>query len=321
MSGPASPNPGVRVTTLDVVAPWVWFTIAVVAAAVGVALLLVDRSQRTAHQRERRRWATLRGWRFVDADPVLPARWAHGVIAQGGAGAAVDLIEGRLFTAHGRRAVFVFDHEQGGKITSVVVAVQRTHHAHDLVVELWLPSVPFPQDAGLDLLGPVGDRYAFVTDLGRARPLITPDLVDCCAEIGEDIPVAWCEQDWVLASAPATAIPARLERLLRALGEVADQLDAGVEVAGEQPDPDEPDGYGERANHPEQTGHGEPHREVEPPPGPDTDQARGEAPAGGRAPDDRPGGPPVDPPAPRYSLDQRQGSTVRGGGERADPTQ
>ena len=42
---------------------------------------------------------------------------------------------------------------------------------------------------------------------------------------GADIPVAWLEQDWVLAAAPAGSTPARLERLLRALGEIADQLE------------------------------------------------------------------------------------------------
>lgn len=206
-------------------APWVWFTIAVLAAVAGGALLAGDYGRRTAHSRERRRWAALRGWRFVESDPVLPDRWRHGVIAQGGAGEARELVIGSLFTAEGRRPVYVFDHRQNGKISAAVVAVQRREGSAPGVVELWQAEVPFPRDAGLELLGPVGARYAFVTDLSTARPLITPGLVTACEEVGDDIPVVWLEQEWVLAAAQAGAAPPRLERLLRALGEIADQID------------------------------------------------------------------------------------------------
>ncbi|MDQ3150905.1 MAG: hypothetical protein M3R63_04005, partial [Actinomycetota bacterium] len=212
---------------------WVWFTIAGVAAVVGAGLLVADHGRRTAHSRERRRWASLRGWQFVESDPVLPDRWHHGGIGQGGARVATDLVSGRLFTAESRRLVHAFDLVQNGKVATVIVAVQR-HETHSgAVVEMWLPSVPSPSDAGLDSLGPVGVRDAFVTDLSVTRRMITPELVGALDEIGDDIPVAWFEEDWVLAAAPAGATPARLERLLRALGEVADQLDGSGTDGGD----------------------------------------------------------------------------------------
>lgn len=219
--------------------PWVWFVIAGLAAFAGAVLLLVDHGRRTAHQRERRRWAALRGWRFVVSDPVLADRWRHGVISRGGAGMARNLVVGSLFTPLGRRPVQIFDHEQGGKVSSVVVAARRRFHAGDLVAEMWLPDLPAPQDPGMQLLGPVGPRYAFGTDLGRIRPLITPELIFTCNEVGEDIAVVWLEQDWVLAAAPPEASPARLELLLRALDAMADQLDVtagAAEPAGDGPD-------------------------------------------------------------------------------------
>jgi hypothetical protein len=202
----------------------VWFVIAGLAAAAGSALLAVDRGHRGAQQRERRRWAALRGWRFVLSDPVLVDRWHHGVFARGGPGPARNLVVGRLFTPLGRRLVQVFDLEQGGQVSSVVVAVQRTHAA-GLVVEMWLPDRPLPQDADLARLGPVGDRVAVVSDPAQAVPLVTPEFVFAANALGRDIPVAWLEQDWVLATAPCTATPARLERLLRSLDEIADLLD------------------------------------------------------------------------------------------------
>jgi hypothetical protein len=205
------------------VTPWVWFLISGLAAAAGSALLAADRGQHSAQQRERRRWAALRGWGFVLSDPTFTQRWCHGAIAE--AGMARDLVTGNLFTRLGRRVVQVFDHEQGGQVSDVVVAVQRRVRDADLVVELWLPDQPLPQDPRLTRLGAVGERIAVVTEPERARALMTPDFVFAANSLGADIAVAWLEQDWVLAAAPCMATPTRLERLLRALGEIADLLD------------------------------------------------------------------------------------------------
>ena len=222
---------------------WVWFVIAAVAALVGGALLLIDHGRSTAHTRERRRWAALRGWQFADADPVLPDRWRHGALARGESGTARSLVTGSLFTAAGRRLVHVFDFEQGGRIEAVMVAVHR-RMPQQVVLELWLPTVEFPTDAGLDLVGPVGERYAFTNDVTKARPLITPELAGLADDVGADVPVAWIEDAWVAAAVASGASPARLERLLRLLGDLADLVD-GVrsdEAAGRKvPDIDPED--------------------------------------------------------------------------------
>ena len=106
-----------------------------------------------------------------------------------------------------------------------MIAAVQCRRTQPVVVELWLPNVPFQREQMPELLGPVGQRYAFVSDMSIARALITPDLVDATEDIGGDIPVAWIEGGWVLASAPPSAGPSRLERLLRSIGEVADVVD------------------------------------------------------------------------------------------------
>jgi hypothetical protein len=203
---------------------WVWFTAAVLFGVAGFALLATDRAQRNARNRERRRWAALRGWQFAAVDHVLPARWQHGALAYYGTGVARDVVAGSTFTADGRRQVYVLDHETNGRVDSVLAGV-RCRTTLRSVLELWLPSVQVPSESTLDLLGPVGTRYAFVSDISTARSMITPELVDAIEDVGRDVLVVWLEEDWVLAATAANASPARLERLLRDLGEVADLVD------------------------------------------------------------------------------------------------
>jgi hypothetical protein len=218
---------------------WIWFVIAVVAGIAGAALLLRDRARLTSRNRERRRWAALRGWQFAETDHELPNQWQGGAIAFHGGGVARDVVAGSTFTADGRRRVFVFDLDTGGRITAVIAAVQ-CRRVQDTVLEMWLAGAPFRRAEMPDLLGRIGERYAFVSELAEAQKLITPDLTDAAEEVGADIPVVWVEDGWVLAAAPPQASPSRLERLLRGIGEIADVLDpfdAEIDPVGEHEHP------------------------------------------------------------------------------------
>jgi hypothetical protein len=205
--------------------PTVWFVIAVIALLVGAALLFAD-SRGGSASRDRRRWAALRGWEFLDTDPVLPSRWRYGTIHQGGPGVARDLISGDVPTPDGPRQAYVFDHEQAGRLTSVLAAVQ-VQTLLPAAVELRLPSAPLPDDAGLDLLEPVGERYAFVSDAEAVRPLLTARLAAAGDAIGDDVELLWAEESWVLAAAPLGSTPERLQDLLADLAEVATALEQG----------------------------------------------------------------------------------------------
>ncbi len=205
-----------------------WFVIAVIALLLGAALLFYDRSRGGGGSsvKDRRRWAAMRGWEFLDTDPVLPSRWRYGTIHQGGPGVARNLISGDVPTPDGPRQAYVFDHEQAGRLNSVLVAVQVQGQL-PAAVELRLPSAPLPDDAGLDLLEPVGERYAFVSDAEAVRPLLTPRLADASDAVGDDVELLWAEESWVLATAPLDSTPERLQDLLADLAEVATALEQG----------------------------------------------------------------------------------------------
>lgn len=203
---------------------WIWFVIAGVALVAGLALLVADRAKETSRNRERARWAELRGWQFEEADEKLPQQWSAGAIGYYGADAAVNVVAGSAFTADGRRPVFVFDIDAGGMIPAVIVGV-RCRRVHPVLLELWLASVPFQRDNMPELLGPAGQRYAFASDLNAAQAMITSELTEAADALGGDVGVVWIENEWVMASAAPTSGPSRLERLLRDLGEIADIVD------------------------------------------------------------------------------------------------
>jgi hypothetical protein len=215
-----------RGDTLDGVgiSAWIWFVVAAVALVAGLGLLAADRAREGSRNRERMRWANLRGWQFVEEDDRLPRQWAGGALGYFGAETASNVVAGSTFTSDGRRPVFIFDIEVNGQIPAVVVAV-RCNRVHAVLLEMWLASVPFQRDGMPELLGPIGQRYAFADDVAGARALITQDLVDAADSLGGDVGVAWLENEWVLASVVPNAGPSRLERLLRDLGEIADIVD------------------------------------------------------------------------------------------------
>lgn len=215
---------GARGRTLCAVPAWLWFVVAVLAAGGGALLLFSDRARATGHRRDRRRWAEQKSWEFVDADPVLPSRWRYGAVHQGGPGRALDLATGAVPGPGGRRLAHVFDHEQAGQITGVVAAV-RGVATLPVALELRLPSAPLPDDAGLDSLGQVGDRYAFVTSVALAHSLLTPELARAADTVGDDVPLLWAEDTWVLATMAPGADPDRVQSLLQALVEVSVALE------------------------------------------------------------------------------------------------
>lgn len=211
-------------------------TLGVLVLAAGIAVLLLDARHRSARARIRREWAGKRSARYTAADPVLTGQWRHGVFSRGGAGRALELVSSE---SQGTR-LYLFDLEQSGVVASTVLALRRPTTS-DTTLELRLGSstastgaeaaqkieaAPLESDAvseaGMDLLGHVGNRFAFTDDLESARRAVDHRLVLLADAAGDDVSVLWAEGSWALAALAPTAGPQRWEEVGAILARFAD---------------------------------------------------------------------------------------------------
>lgn len=197
----------------------VWFTLAGLALLGGLGLLALDRWRSSARGRARREWAQAQQRRYTSADPVITGQFGHGVFASGGAGRAVDLVAG----SRGASELLVFDLQRQGRLVATVVALRRpTDSATTL--ELRLGSTFARTEAGSDLLGPVGSRFAFTSDLESARRAVDQRMVELADSAGDDVSVLWGEGSWALAALDTGSGPERWEATTEVLARFADLL-------------------------------------------------------------------------------------------------
>ncbi len=211
---------------------WIWFVVALVAAAGGALLLWYDRARPTRRRGNARRdWAASKGWEFTDALSSPPHAWRYGTLRGEGPRAAYDVATGAVPGPGGRRLGCIFDQEQDGVTVATVAAVRGTI-AVPVAIELRLPESPRPDDDELDNLGQVGHRYAFVSNALEGRRLLTRQVTDAADRVGADVPLVWAEDTWVLASIEPDADPDRVEGLVESLVDVSAAIKEAVEGGG-----------------------------------------------------------------------------------------
>ena len=203
----------------------------VLALLVGVALLVVDTRRRSARTRIRSEWAGAQAARYAAADPVLTGQWHYGVFSRGGAGRALDLVSGE---PDGTRW-YLFDLERADAVDCTVLALRRPTTS-ETALELRMGSSTATtgseatqtveaepvSEAGMDLLGHVGRRFAFTNDLESARRAVDQRLVLLADAAGDDISVLWAEGAWALAAVHATSGPQRWEEVAALLARFGD---------------------------------------------------------------------------------------------------
>ncbi|KAF0961450.1 hypothetical protein [Rhodococcus sp. T7] len=170
-----------------------WFVLALIALAGACALLYFDRSRRDQTGRVRQIWAKAQGYTYDNVEERLPAQFHRAALAKQEYLSAIDVVKGE------RRgeSFILFDLEE----TATIVAVRR-RVGSDVDIDLRLKSTPPPKDSDLDLLGAIGPRVVFATDLEIARRVCDQRMVAFTESVPPHVNMLWSEGEWTLGSLP-----------------------------------------------------------------------------------------------------------------------
>ena len=170
-----------------------WFGLAAIALAGAVALLYVDRMQRQRTGQARQIWANAQGYNFNDVDPELPGTWHRASLAKQDYLSAVDIVAG---IRRGEKFL-LFDLEEAATIVAV-----RRNVGSEVDIDLRLKTMSPPRDHDLELVGAIGERVLFATDVDIARRVVDQRMMRLTEEIPETLQALWSEGAWTLGSMP-----------------------------------------------------------------------------------------------------------------------
>nr|WP_179276122.1 hypothetical protein [Rhodococcus sp. 06-235-1A] len=219
-----------------------WFGLAAIALIGAVALLYLDRSKRDQSGRLRQMWAKAQGYEYRPHDRELVARFSRAVLSKPEFDVALGVVTG---VRRGEEFV-LFDVEE----TGTIVAVQRSVGS-DVDIDLRPRSTPPPRDEDMELLGSIGPRVVFATDVDIARRVCDQRMAAFTESVPANLQLLWSEKDWTLGSLPlgssgrdwdaAIDAVARLSGMLHVLPPVRGTAVYGARVGGVDPGRDRGD--------------------------------------------------------------------------------
>ncbi|MCJ0977814.1 hypothetical protein MTX35_08870 [Rhodococcus sp. ARC_M12] len=219
-----------------------WFGLAAIALIGAVALLYIDRSKRDQSGRLRQMWAKAQGYEYRSHDRDLVTRFSRAALSKPEFDVALGVVTG---VRRGEEFV-LFDVEE----TGTIVAVQRSVGS-DVDIDLRPRSTPPPRDEDMELLGSIGPRVVFATDVDIARRVCDQRMAAFTESIPANLQLLWSEQDWTLGSLPlnssgrdwdaAIDAVARLSGMLHVLPPVRGSAVYGARAGGGEPGRDRSD--------------------------------------------------------------------------------
>ena len=193
----------------------IWFLLAAIALVGAGALLYFDRIQRQRVGRVRQIWAKAQGYSYTPADPNLPSTWQRGALAKQDYLSAVDIVSG---VRRGEQ-FFLFDLEEAATIIAV-----RREVGSDVDIDLRLKSTPPPRDTDLELLGAIGPRIMFATDLEIARRVCDQRMITYTEGLPSKLQLLWSEGMWTLGSLPVATSSREWEASVDAVAKLSGML-------------------------------------------------------------------------------------------------
>jgi hypothetical protein len=192
-----------------------WFTLSALCFVGAAVLLYVDIDRRRGLGRRRKSWAKSHGFDYEHESHDILKRWKRGVMSTVGDVSAKNVVLGQIRG----EAVFIFDLED----VATVIALHRKIGTN-VVVDLRLKGIKEPRENDIWLLGAIGPRMVYSTNLDAARRACDRRMVTFAHTAPDCAEIMWNEQNWTLVSMPVTSTRAQWDEGLRTVRQFNDLL-------------------------------------------------------------------------------------------------
>ncbi|AIY44820.1 trehalose monomycolate transport factor TtfA [Mycolicibacterium fortuitum] len=192
-----------------------WFTLSALCFVGAAVLLYVDIDRRRGLGRRRKSWAKSHGFDYEHESHEILKRWKRGVMSTVGDVTAKNVVLGQIRG----EAVFIFDIDE----VATVIALHRKVGTN-VVVDLRLKGIKEPRESDIWLLGAIGPRMVYSTNLDAARRACDRRMVTFAHTAPDCAEIMWNEQNWTLVSMPVTSTRAQWDEGLRTVRQFNDLL-------------------------------------------------------------------------------------------------
>jgi hypothetical protein len=193
-----------------------WFTLSALCFVGAAVLLYVDIDRRRGRGRRRKSWARSHGFDYEQESTEILKRWKRGVMSTVGSNIpARNVVLGQIRG----EAVFIFDLEE----VATVIALHRKVGTN-VVVDIRLKGLKEPRENDIWLLGAIGPRMVYSTNLDAARRACDRRMVTFAHTAPDCAEIMWNEQNWTLVSMPIGSTRAQWDEGLRTVRQFNDLL-------------------------------------------------------------------------------------------------
>ena len=211
-----------------------WFTLSALCFVGAAVLLYVDIGRRRGLGRRRKSWARSHGFDFEPESAEIIDRWKRGVMSTVGDVTARNVVLGQIRG----EAVFIFDLED----VATVIALHRKVGTN-VVVDVRLKDIKEPREGDIWLLGAIGPRMVYSTNLDAARRACDRRMVTFAHTAPDSAEIMWNEQNWTLVAMPVASTRAQWDEGLRTVRQFNDLLRVLPPLPAETPQEEgEPEG-------------------------------------------------------------------------------
>ncbi|MEB3020439.1 trehalose monomycolate transport factor TtfA [[Mycobacterium] crassicus] len=192
-----------------------WFTLSALCFVGAGVLLYVDLDQRRGRSRRRKSWARSHGFDFETESAEILQRWKRGVMSTVGDAPVRNVVLGQIRG----EAVYIFDLDE----VATVIALHRKVSTN-VVVDVRLKGLKEPRENDIWLLGAIGPRMVYSTNLDAARRACDRRMVTFAHTAPDCAEIMWNEENWTLVSMPITSTRAQWDEGLRSVRQFNDLL-------------------------------------------------------------------------------------------------